>query len=1239
VLRTDLSGDPTFRELLARVRETCLGAYAHQDVPFEKLVDELAPGRDLARPPLFQAMFVLQNAPGGDLQLPGLTLSDFPVDAPDAKFDLTLSVAEGPDGLWGSIEYSTDLFEAATIGRLLGHFETLLEGIVDDPDSPLSRIPLLTDAERHHLLVTCNATESGYPRGTCVHRLFEEQAARTPGNVAIVFGDERMTYRELNARANQLAHHLQSLGVGPDTLVGVCLERTPDAVVAMLAALKAGGAYLPLDPGYPRERLAFMLEDAQATVLLTQERLLPNLPSAPHTRIVCVDRERQAVRREPTGNPEAGTTSGNLAYVIYTSGSTGRPKGVMVEHEGLANFATAFIQIMGAGPQSRVLQFASLSFDASVAEIVLALLSGAKLCLLGETGTSAGVDLQQQLRDLGITIAVLPPSVLRLLDPEGLPRIATMMSAGEACPPEVANRWAAGRRLLNGYGPTESTIGATWAACEGASCAAPPIGRPFPNIRVYVLDANRNPVPVGVPGELYIGGVGLARGYLNRPDLTAERYVPDPFGTVPGGRIYRTGDLVRWRPDGQLEHLGRLDHQVKIRGFRIELGEVEAALARHPAIGAALVTAWDDGPGAAPDANGEPAGSGGRRLVAYVVAKGTPAPTTSQLREFLKRELPEHMVPAAFVPLDAFPLTPNGKVDRKALPAPDSARPELERAYVAPRTIAETALARVWSQVLKVEPIGVHDNFFELGGDSILSIQVIARANQGGLTLTAKQLFQHPTIAELAALAATGPSGAAEQGAVVGAAALTPIQHWFFEQDLPARSHFNQSILLEAPSDVDPALLGQAFARVLEHHDALRLRFRCGADGAWGQEFAPPEGQAPFAVIDLSATPEQEQPLSMQAEADRIQASLDIEQGPLTRLALFDLGPGRARPLLWVAHHLAVDGVSWRILPQDLETAYLQLAQAKPVVLPPKTTSFKQWSERLSQHALSARLDGERGHWLPEPRKDPRPIPVDLPGGACTPESARHVLVAFTPEETRALLQEVPKAYRTQINDALLAALAQAVCAWTKDSRVLIDLEGHGREELFDGVDVSRTVGWFTTMFPVLLELPDTRDAGACLGAVKEQLRAVPERGIGYGLLRYLKDAPTARIMGQRPAAAIAFNYLGQFDPGATESGLFRGLAGPRGRDQSASGTMSHPLSVNGAVTDGRLGLVFTYSGNLHRHDTVEALADGFAAALRALIAHCCAPETAGYTPSDFPLAKLEAAKLEHILRKQVKAR
>ena len=743
VLRTDLSGNPTFRELLGRVRQVTLEAQAHQEVPFDSLVRELHPTRALGQNPLFQVMLVLQPPPPA---LPaGWEPSKMVVETGAAKFDLALDLADRPEGLSCRFEYRTDLFGAETIARMTGHWQTLLEGIVADPSRPIAEVLLLTEVERQQLLVEWNETSSEYPKGQCIHHLFEAQVERTPDAVAVVFEGEQVTYREVNRRANQLAHYLRKVGIGPEVLVGICVERSIAMVVGLLGILKAGGAYVPLDPSYPAERLAFMLEDSQAPVLLTQARMSATLP-AHQAQVIRLDADWEHIAHEDRTNPISDVTSDNLAYVIYTSGSTGKPKGAMISHRGLVNYLTWCLNAYDVAAGRGAPVHSSISFDLTITSLFPPLLVGKSIMLLREDqGLEA---LCAALRSGGdFSLVKITPAHLELLTEQLLTddvgrSTRAFIIGGEALSGESLTFWQTrlpGTRLVNEYGPTETVVGCCiYEVPAGTSISGEvPIGRPIANTQLYLLDRYLQPTPIGIPGELYIGGDGVARGYLNRPELTAERFIPDPFSDKAGARLYKTGDLARYRSDGNLEFLGRLDHQVKIRGFRIELGEIETVLKLHPAVLEVLVLAREDVPG-------------DKRLVAYVVLREQQTATVSDLQSHVMKQVPAYMVPSAFVLLEALPMTPNGKVDRRALPALDTVRREQTDDYVAPLTPAEEILASIWAQVLHLERVGIHDNFFDLGGHSLLATQAITRLrNTFQIELPFITIFRAPTIAEL----------------------------------------------------------------------------------------------------------------------------------------------------------------------------------------------------------------------------------------------------------------------------------------------------------------------------------------------------------------------------------------------------------------------------------------------------------------------------------------------------------
>ncbi|ARV58502.1 non-ribosomal peptide synthetase [Nostocales cyanobacterium HT-58-2] len=784
ILRTNLSGNPSFRELLQRVRSVAMSAYAYQDLPIDKLIEEMQPERSLSYHPLFQVMFVMENTPRQTLELPGLTLTPFNLDNVTSRFDLTLSITETEQGLQGEWKYNTDLFDAATISRMSGHFQTLLEGIVTNPEQHINELPLLTAGERHQLLVEWNQTHADYPQDKCIHELFEQLVERTPDAVAVMFADQQLTYRELNSRANQIAHYLRTLGVGPEVLVSIFVERSLEMVVGLLGILKAGGAYVPLDPTYPKERLAFMLHNSQPLVLLTQESLKTELPE--HTaQVVCFDGDRQSIAQHSQANLNQTATTANLAYVIYTSGSTGKPKGVQVTHANLCHYAQAMGQALGITTEDVYLHTASIAFSSSVRQFMVPLAQGATVKIATSQERTDPRALFAGMKQYDVTVIDIVPSYWRncihtldSLEPQTRQalldnKLRLIVSASEPLLSDIPTQWRFGfqhqAQLINMFGQTETCgIVATYPipAQQDERVKIVPLGRAIANTQIYLLDSHMQPVPVGMPGELHIGGLGLARGYLNRPELTDEKFIPDPFTQKEGARLYKTGDLARFLSDGSIEFIGRSDYQVKIRGFRIELGEIEAVLNQHPAVLQTVVVARE-------------AVRGEKRLVAYVVPNQEPAPIVSDLRHFLKEKLPEYMVPFAFVLLESLPLTPSGKVNRSALPAPELAKPEPEANFVPPRDELERQLAQIWEDVLHVHPVSIHDNFFDIGGHSLLAVHLFAQIEQKfGKKLPLASLFQSGTVETLAMMLRSGEEKAVGHYVLIDAGEDTSTNPW-----------------------------------------------------------------------------------------------------------------------------------------------------------------------------------------------------------------------------------------------------------------------------------------------------------------------------------------------------------------------------------------------------------------------------------------------------------------------------
>jgi amino acid adenylation domain-containing protein/non-ribosomal peptide synthase protein (TIGR01720 family) len=1243
VLRTDLAGNPTFTGLLARVKEVVLGAQTHQDLPFEKLVDELQPMRALSHAPLFQVMFALQTLSSNELELPGFEISTFDVDPGSAQFDLSLDLLDSQAGVEAVFEYNADLFNAGTIERMAAHLQRILQGIIANPDARLSDVPLLTESESHQVLVEWNDTASAGQEDASFAELFEAQVERTPNAVAVAGETCSFTYRDLDRRANRIADALSASGVGPDSIVAVLNERDPGSVAMLIGILKAGGAYLPLDPAHPAPRWASILELSRAAVVLTADlwtsRLadaLALLPQSARPRLLTIEEILNGA--EAGDRPLKHSSPFQLAYVIYTSGSTGTPKGAMVTQQGLTNHLMSKLTMLHLGPGDVIAQTASLCFDISVWQCITALLCGGRTLVVPDEIAHDPERLLVHLREQNVTVLEIVPTLLQaLLDVPSpgqtavLSTLRWVLPTGEALSPDLSRRWfehSPDIPLLNAYGPAECADDVAIAEITvppEKETVSMPIGRPIHNMRLYILDRWLAPVPIGTSGELCVAGPGVGRGYLNDPSRTAEAFVPNPFAEAPDDRLYKTGDLARYRSDGTIEFLGRLDHQIKLRGVRIELGEVEARLQSHPEVHEAVAVVREDKPGQ-------------RKLVAYVTPYDGAVCDGEALCRMLREQLPDTMVPSIVVSLDALPRTPNGKVDRAALPVPGFANHE--RQWVAPRSAAEETLVNIWMSVLGIERIGIHDNFFELGGDSILALQIVSRAKQAGLMLTPRQMFQHQTPEALAAVVGTDHAIEGgrvllppEQGPVTGEFPLTPIQHWFFEREFPDPNHWNQSLLLEVRKPLDYPALDRAVQYLQQQHDVLRARF-IRDDGQWRQHIDAETTSPVVHQIDLSTLSESMQRERVHSLATEWQASLNVVEGPLLRVVWFDMGSLRPGRLLLIIHHLVIDGVSWRILLEDLENAYVQHRRGDSVRLPAKSTSFKQWSERLQQYGQSDRLQDEASYWVDPRRAMLAPLPVDEPEGDRTEASSESLSAFLQEEETHALLREVPAAYQTQINDVLLTALSQTVARWTDQRLVLIDLEGHGREDVFPELDISRTVGWFTAVAPVLLEIGQEDTPGDALKTVKEQLRRIPNRGVGYGMLRYLQAGDAAERLRTYPEAHISFNYLGQLDQTLPEDS-FLGLADESpGMEHALHNRLPYELYINAEVLNGRLNMTWTYSRNRFQRETVEGLSHTCLRLLQELIAHCVSPEAGGYTPSDFPDVEIGQQALDAILER-----
>jgi len=1606
-LRFHMPGNPTIKELLLEVKQNTLGAYDNQDYPFEKLLETLQPHREIDRSPLFQVAFTFHHIPRKEFQLPGITITliDCVVTS---KYDLTLIVEEKHQFLEAAIEYNTGLFHPSTIQRMAHHFLQVLEGITKNLEQKIHEIPLLSAQEKCQILEEWNnnRVHTSYPQDIGIHQWVEQQCRQTPSTIALVMGNQSISYGNLNTQSNRLAHYLNRRGVNRETLVGIYMERSMEMIISLLGILKSGGAYIPLSPSNPLGRLKYMIMESGLQTIITHGTTETNQPILP-AKGISIDTilKNNGIESSAIQPVKHRTRGDQLAYIIYTSGSTGRPKGVLIQHAGIFNLVREQNRIFEIDAESRVMQFASFSFDAAISEVFTTLCNGAQLVMGTSSSILPGPGLVQFLEKNRITHVTLPPSSLGVMPPSPLPRLKTLIVAGEPCSGALVVQWSQHRRFINAYGPTEATVCATTMICSPSS-ASPPIGRPMNNVQVFLLDDFMQPVPIGVPGKIYISGAGVARGYLNNPGLTHEKFITlskkflhllygKSASPIPV-KLYNSGDLGRWLPNGTIDYLGRSDNQVKIRGYRIENGEIESNLEKHPRVQSAVVDVrtgqqgnkqlaayiipssrqqenpekielwpsaaefyvYDDvlyyamthderrnnsykvainqllkdkvvmdigtgkdailsrlcaeagakkvyaiergheaylkakalvqqlglartitvihgdatqvslpepvdvsiseivgpiggcegaavimnqtrrhlKPGAAvipqrsitqiaavtlPDElmahpsfspnstsyvnkifqqvgypfdmrlclknlppsqvisnpqvfedldfqqviepgyirslnftinqntrldgflvwlnlhtitgevidilqheycwlpvffpvfyPGIHVSTGDRieatctgtlcknnlnpdyRLEGRVIRhshnndviefgydsfhhekvfRSTPfyrqlftdetmelihgrmenkpkepeppkesaAILAEQLKTYLQDRLPGYMIPAHFLFLEQFPITPNGKIHRQALSSMELQPRGTNRDYTPPETEIQHILSGIWARLLGIEQVGIHDNFFKLGGDSILCIQAAARANEAGLIFSPKQLFEYQTIAQLSPRV-TQKTGEieAEQGLVTGTIPLTSIQHWYFEQELPNPHHFNQAVLLEVPRQIDPALLEQTITRMAGHHDALRIRYTCGQNG-WLQENTTDLQNITFDVEDLSHYGSIEYREALKESANRLHSSLDITQGPLARVRLFLLAPGETHRLLIIIHHLVMDGVSWRILLEDIYTVYQQLSQGKEVTLPAKTASFKEWSLRLTAYANTNTPTREIDYWLNLTRTGIKPIPVDRPfkPGWNANESYQHIQTSLSETQTRALLKEVPRAYQTHINDVLLAALALTVFDWTGNSGLYLDLEGHGREELFEGLNISRTIGWYTTVFPLILRIENRFDLGGVVKSVKEQLRRIPNHGINWGILRYLRnrygtgiDETQLQTINQVPQPQLLFNYLGQTGNNRIENSGWKPAEESCGMLSSPYNTRTHQVEINGICEENRLKMTWTFSQRLYLPRTIQELAEQYIENLETLIIHCQSPEVGGYTPSDFPAANIKQDQLDRLM-------
>ncbi|MCP4219118.1 MAG: amino acid adenylation domain-containing protein, partial [bacterium] len=1223
-LRNYPLGEMRFEDFLMEVKVSAFAAFENQDYPFDQLVSQVAPRQDTSRNPLFDVAFGLENEadPTGYLMEVAIPDKSKPYDfgTKKSKFDLSLVCIETEGGMECSLEYKTRMFKQTSVQRFAGYFKKIITSVCGDLYQKISDIEIISDVEKKQILQEFNDTQSPWPSEKLFHELLEDQVEKAPGAVAIqgkcyaLPGSPFMsiTYGQLNRECNRLAKSLRAEGVGRDSIVGIITHPSVEMFVAMFAIMKAGGGYLPLDPTHPEERIEFTLDDSGTKVLLYTKDVesKTKFPGGKEYTGHKIALESKAHHQEEFPNLEHINKPCDLVYVIYTSGTTGKPKGVMTEHSNVVSYIHAFYDSFDIKADDAVVQQASYTFDVFVEEVYPVLMRGGRISIPGKEKVLDIDQLSQFIARHRINIIDCTPLLLNEINKADLNLLKSMhtfISGGDVLKPTYVDKLIDLGKVWNTYGPTEATVCVTYYEYTKKDLEADipniPIGKPISNYKAFILDKNEKLQPVGFPGELCASGVGVARGYLSRPELTAEKFIENPYRH--GDMLYRTGDLARWLPDGNIEYAGRIDHQVKIRGYRIELGEIETHLARHNDIKEAVVLAVEAPTGLA--------------MAAYFLADREIA--TKEIRDYLSEDLPPYMIPSYFMRLEKFPETATGKVDRKALPDPVVGA--ISETYIAPRTAVEKQLSEVWQEVLGVEQVGIEDDFFSMGGDSIKSIQIVSKLQKKKLKLEVSRMFAHKTIRELSKhVKSIEVTRKIEQGVVEGNVPMTPIQHWLFTGHSTYCNHFNQSVRLFRKTGFDENLLKTVFTKLVQHHDALRMTYKKEADGF--TQFNRGLNGDLFHLDTITIEKKDQEETIIKREANRLQSSIDLSRGPLLKLGLFKGTDGDH--LVIVVHHLVVDGISWRILTEDFETAYMQAEAGKTIALQEKTDTFKSWAEKQVAYAESKPLLREIPVWKRVEEGCVEKLPVDQ---KITKEKRNQgnldiLPISLDKKHTDLLLTGVNHAYNTEINDVLLTALGLTVKEWSGSDNVLIDLEGHGREEIIENMDINRTVGWFTTQYPIILNMADT-DISHALINTKETLRRIPSKGIGYGMLRFITPNEKKEDIQFKLEPEILFNYLGQFGGDSYQvvdemSQLFDSYLGD---SISPHFEVDHKIDIEGLIVDGKLNLYFFYNKHEYDKKNLEKLAGGYIAKLEEVIRHCREKKEIQSTPSDLGCSAL----------------
>ncbi len=1241
-IRTHFRGNETFTEILEKVRDTTLDGYKHQNLPFEQLVDHMKIARELNRNPVFQVMFTFDKEEdrgeknNNSLIAPKTPAINFEDIYSVSKFDLSIYAYESNSEINIDFQYSTDLFEESTIKTYAESFIELTDNILNGEAKtrkPINAISIVPEKEKRKILIDWNATEKNYPKDQTIGQLFEQQVEKTPDSIAVVYEDKQLSYIELNNRANQLAHYLQrQYKLQPDALIALCLDRSENMLIAILAVLKSGAAYVPIDPSYPEERIKYILEDTKPKVVIAnniyQDKLESICTSIDNTTDVFAIDNPYAVASlasHSKANLKTNIINNHLAYVIYTSGTTGNPKGVAIEHKGVVNYILSIINKVYMINDHRY-KFALLSTvaaDIGNTTLYASLVTGGVLFIFAEkdiTDTDSFIDI---IRNKQIEYIKIVPSHFQALTSanNALPKLEGVIFGGDVLQKHLIDDVNT-KNIINHYGPTETTIGCALYgfsinnSIEGLSI---PIGRPIANTMIYILSRGLEPLPIGAIGEIYIGGAGLARGYLNMPDLTAERFIPNPFGT--GDRIYKTGDLARYMPDGNIEYIGRNDFQVKIRGFRIELGEIESKLLEYNGIKQAAVL----------DRVYEAVGS--KHLVGYYVSDIKL--NEEDILQFLENKLPDYMVPSILLHLDKLPLTISGKLDRKALPNPEFTSKD---AYTEPRNEIEKKVRDIWAEVLGLdkEKIGIYDNFFRLGGDSIISIQIASKARQQNIHFLVKDIFNYPTIAGISASLKNIQDEITvqpEQNLVQGDIPLTPIQHWFFERNLTNKNHYNQSVILQTHADIDIDLLYQVFDTLILHHDILRCQYHHSKKGWKQKNLSFKQNENIWHICDLSKIQDIDLPSQIELQANIYQQNLSIEKGPLIKIVLFNCGKKRQARLLIIIHHLIIDGVSWRILLEDCNNIYQALKNNQIISIPKKSHSYMQWSNALLKYSKSDKIKKHIAYWE-NIKKSIKPLPVDFNKEHNKEPNIDTITFSITKEETLTLIQKTPKIYLTQINDILLTALVLAKGDWTKDYTLSIALEGHGRENIIDEIDISRTIGWFTSVFPVYIKIDDHYNLEKSIKIVKETLNQIPNKGIDYAILKYLTPkVELSSIISDNTIytePSINFNYFGQWDNVFLQKDIFKFAEESTGNNIAKENYSLYSLNINSEIKQGVFIASFDYNSNHYMSTTIEKFGSLFISRLKEIISFCNQKiANNSYTLSDFQQSDLDFEEMQ----------